>query len=80
MEDLVKKINFLTPEESETIVLTMRPGIDFVEINAIMQYIQQQFPKNKIIALPHTLEINCMETEALVHYLQEGDKGAIVEE
>ena len=79
MEELVQRINFLSPEESETIVLTMKPNIDFAQVNHIMQQIQVAFPKNKIIAIPHTLEMNCMETEALIHYLQEGDKGSIIE-
>lgn len=80
MEDLIQKINFLSPEESETIVLTMKSNADLAQVSAMMPYLQQHFPNNKIIAIPHTLELTCMDTDALIHYLQEGDKGSIVEE
>ena len=80
MEDLIQRIEFLTPDETETIVLTMKQNVNFAEVNTIMQQIQKHFPKNKVIAIPHTLELNSMDTEALIHYLQEGDKGSIVEE
>ena len=80
MEDLIQKISFLSPEESETIVLTMKSNTDLAQVRAMMPYLQQHFPNNKIIAIPHTLELTCMDTDALIHYLQEGDKGSIVEE
>ena len=84
MEDLIQKISFLSPEESETIVLTMKSNADFnttfAQVGATMSYLQQHFPNNKIIAIPHTLELTSMDTDALIHYLQEGNKGSIVEE
>lgn len=80
MEDLIQKISFLSPEESETIVLTMKSNADFAQVGAMMPYLQQHFPNNKIIAIPHTLELTCMDTDALIHYLQEEDKGSIIEE
>ena len=80
MEDLIQKISFLSPEESETIVLTMKSNADLAQVGAIMPYLQQHFPNNKVIAIPDTLELTCMDTDALIHYLQEGDKGSIVEE
>ena len=78
MEDLIQRISFLSPEESETIVLTMKSNADLAQVGAMMPYLQQHFPNNKIIAIPHTLELTCMDTEALIHYLQEGDKGNVV--
>lgn len=78
MEDLIQKISFLSPEESETIVLTIKSNADLAQVGAMMPYLQQHFPNNKIIAIPHTLELTCMDTEALIHYLQEGDKGNVV--
>ena len=80
MEDLIQKISFLSPEESETIVLTMKSNADLAQVGAMMPYLQQHFPNNKIIAIPHTLELTCMDTDALIHYLQKRDKGSIVEE
>ena len=80
MEDLIQKISFLSPEESETIVLTMKSNADLAQVGAMMPYLRQHFPNNKIIAIPHTLELTCMDTDALIHYLQQGDKGSIVEE
>ena len=80
MEDLIQKISFLSPEESETIVLTMKSNADLAQAGTMMPYLQQHFPNNKIIAIPHTLELTCIDTDALIHYLQEGDKGSIVEE
>ena len=80
MEDLIQKISFLSPEESETIVLVMKSNADLAQVSAMMPYLQQHFPNNKIIAIPHTLELTCMDTDALIHYLQEGNKGGIVEE
>ena len=80
MEDLIQKISFLSPEESETIVLVMKSNADLAQVRATMPYLQQHFPNNKIIAIPHTLELTCMDTEALIRYLQEGEKGSIVEE
>ena len=84
MEDLIQKISFLSPEESETIVLTMKPSADLnadlAQVGAMMPYLQQHFPNNKIIAIPHTLELNSMDTEALILYLQQGDKGSVIEE
>ena len=80
MEDLIQKISFLSPEESETIVLTMKSNAGLAQVRAMMPYLQQHFPNNKIIAIPHTLELTCIDTDALIHYLQEGDKGSIVEE
>ena len=80
MEDLIQKINFLSPEESETIVLTMKSHADLAQVRAMMPYLQQHFPNNKVIAIPDTLELTCVDTDALIHYLQEGDKGSIVEE
>ena len=80
MEDLIQKISFLSSEESETIVLTMKSNADLAQVGAMMPYLQQHFPNNKIIAIPHTLELTCMDTDALIHYLQEGDKGSIVKE
>ena len=80
MEDLIQKISFLSPEESETIVLTMKSNADLAQVGAMMPYLQQHFPNNKIIAIPHTLELTCIDTDALIHYLQEGDKGSIVKE
>ena len=80
MEDLIQKISFLSPEESETIVLTMKSNTDLAQVGAMIPYLQQHFPNNKIIAIPHTLELTCMDTDALIHYLQERDKGSIVEE
>ncbi len=79
MEDLIQKISFLSPEESETIVLTMKSNADLAQVGAMMPYLQQHFPNNKIIAIPHTLELTCMDTEALILYLQQGDKGTIIE-
>ena len=83
MEDLIQRISFLSPEESETIVLTMKPSADLnaglAQVGAMMPYLQQHFPNNKIIAIPHTLELTCMDTEALILYLQQGDKGTIIE-
>lgn len=79
MEDLIQRIEFLTPDETETIVLTMKQNVNFAEVNTIMQQIQKHFPKNKVIAIPHTLELNSMDTEALILYLQQGDKGTIIE-
>ena len=80
MEDLIQKISFLSPEESETIVLTMKSNADLAQVGAMMPYLQQHFPNNKIIAIPHTLELTCIDTDALIHYLQEGDKGSIGKE
>lgn len=80
MEDLIQKISFLSPEESETIVLVMKPNAELAQVGAMMPYLQQHFPNNKIIVIPHTLELTCMDTDALIHYLQEGNKGSIVEE
>ena len=80
MEDLIQRIEFLTPDETETIVLTMKQNVNFAEVNTIMQQIQKHFPKNKVIAIPHTLELNPMDTEALILYLQQRDKGTIIEE
>lgn len=80
MEDLIQKISFLSPEESETIVLTMKSNADLAQVRAMMPYLQQHFPNNKVIAIPDTLELTCIDTDALIHYLQEGDKGSIVEE
>ena len=80
MGDLIQKISFLSPEESETIVLVMKSNADLAQVSAMMPYLQQHFPNNKIIAIPRTLELTCMETDALIQYLQEGDKGSIVEE
>ena len=80
MEDLIQKISFLSPEESETIVLTMKSNADLAQVGAMMPYLQQHFPNNKVIAIPDTLELTCIDTDALIHYLQEGDKGSIVEE
>ena len=80
MEDLIQKISFLSPENGETIVLKMKSGADLAQIGAMMPYLQQHFPNNKIIAIPHTLELNSMDTEAIISYLQQGDKGSIVEE
>ena len=80
MEDLIQKISFLSPEESETIVLTMKSNADLAQVGAMMPYLQQHFPNNKVIAIPDTLELNSMDTDALIHYLQEGDKGNTVEE
>ena len=80
MEDLIQKISFLSPEDGETIVLTTKSNADLAQIGAMMPYLQQHFPNNKIIAIPHTLELTCMDTEALIHYLQQGDKDSIVEE
>ena len=79
MEDLIQKISFLSPEESETIVLTMKSNADLAQVGAMMPYLQQHFPNNKIIAISHTLELNSMDTEALILYLQQGDKGTIIE-
>ena len=84
MEDLIQRISFLSPEESETIVLTMKPSADLnadlAQVGAMMPYLQQHFPNNKIIAIPYTLELNSIDTAALIRYLQEGDEGNIVEE
>ena len=80
MEDLIQKISFLSPENGETIVLTMKSGVNPAQMAAMMPYFRQHFPNNKIIAIPHTLELTCMDTEALIRYLQEGEKGSIVEE
>lgn len=80
MEDLIQKISFLSPEESETIVLTMKSNAGLAQVRAMMPYLQQHFPNNKVIAIPDTLELTCIDTDALIHYLQEGDKGSIVEE
>ena len=80
MEDLIQKISFLSPENGETIVLTMKSGIDLAQMAAMMPYLRQHFPNNKVIAMPYNLELSHMDTEALIHYLQEGDKGSIVEE
>lgn len=80
MEDLIQKISFLSPEESETIVLTMKSNAGLAQVRAMMPYLQQHFPNNKVIAIPDTLELTCIDTNALIHYLQEGDKGSIVEE
>ena len=80
MEDLIQKISFLNPEESETIVLTMKSNAGLAQVRAMMPYLQQHFPNNKVIAIPDTLELTCIDTDALIHYLQEGDKGSIVEE
>ena len=80
MEDLIQKISFLNPEESETIVLTIKSNAGFAQVGAMMPYLQQHFPNNKVIAIPGTLELTCIDTDALIHYLQEGDKGSIVEE
>ena len=80
MEDLIQKISFLSPEESETIVLTMKSNADLAQVGAMMPYLQQHFPNNKIIVIPYTLVLTCVETDALIHYLQEGEKGSIVEE
>ena len=79
MEDLIQKISFLSPEESETIVLTMKSNADIAQVGAMMPYLQQHFPNNKIIVIPHTLELNSMDTEAIISYLQQGDKGTIIE-
>ena len=79
MEDLIQKISFLSPENGETIVLTTKSNADLAQVGAMMPYLQQHFPNNKIIAIPYTLELNSMDTAALIHYLQEGDKGSIVE-
>ena len=78
MEDLIQKISFLSPEESETIVLTTKSNAGLAQVGAMMPYLQQHFPNNKIIVIPHTLELTCVDTEALIHYLQEGDKGNVV--
>ena len=80
MEDLIQKINFLSPENGETVVLTMKSGADLAQIGAMMPYLQQHFPNNKIIAIPYNLELSPMDTEALIHYLQEGEKGSNIEE
>ena len=80
MEDLIQKISFLSPEESETIVLTMKSNADLAQVGAMMPYLQQHFPNNKIIVIPYALELTCVDTEALIYYLQEGEKGSIVEE
>lgn len=80
MEDLIQKISFLSPEESETIVLTMKSNAGLAQVRAMMPYLQQHFPNNKVIAIPDTLELTCIDTDTLIHYLQEGDKGSIVEE
>ena len=80
MEDLIQKISFLSPEESETIVLTMKSNADLAQVGAMMPYLQQHFPNNKIIAIPYTLELDSIDTAALIRYLQEGDEGNIVEE
>ena len=80
MEDLIQKISFLSPEESETIVLTMKSNAGLTQVGAMMPYLQQHFPNNKVIAIPDTLELTSIDTDALIHYLQEGDKGSIVEE
>ena len=80
MEDLIQKISFLSPEKSETIVLTMKSNAGLAQVRAMMPYLQQHFPNNKVIAIPDTLELTCIDTDALIHYLQEGDKGSIVEE
>ena len=79
MEDLIQKISFLSPENGETIVLTMKQYAKPAEVNIIMQQIQKHFPNNKIITIPYTLELSSMDTDALIHYLQEGNKGSIVE-
>ena len=80
MEDLIQKISFLSPEESETIVLTMKSNADLAQVGAMMPYLQQHFPNNKIIAIPYTLELDSIDTAALIRYLQEGDECNIVEE
>ena len=80
MEDLIQKISFLSPEESETIILTMKSNAGLAQVRAMMPYLQHHFPNNKVIAIPDTLELTCIDTDALIHYLQEGDKGSIVEE
>jgi len=79
MEDLIQKIRFLSPEESETIVLTMKSNADLAQVGAMIPYLQQHFPNNKIIAIPYTLELTCADRDALIRYLQEGDEGGIVE-
>ena len=79
MEDLIQRIEFLTPDETETIVLTMKQNVNFAEVNTIMQQIQKHFPKNKVIAIPQALELNSMDTESLILYLQQVDKGTIIE-
>ena len=40
MEDLIQKISFLSPEESETIVLTMKSNADLAQVGAMMPYLQ----------------------------------------
>lgn len=80
MEDLIQKISFFAPEDYETIVLTFKNNTDLAELTAMMPYLQKHFPKNKIIAIPYNLELSCMDTDALIHYLQEGDKDSIVKE
>ena len=80
MEDLIQRISFLSPEESETIVLTIKSNAGLAQVGTMMPYLQQHFPNNKIIAIPYTLELNSIDTAALIRYLQEGDEGNIVEE
>ena len=56
----------------------MKSNAGLAQVGAMMPYLQQHFPNNKIIVIPHTLELTCVDTEALIHYLQEGDKGNVV--